>query len=128
MKARFSTALLFLSLSSAGCMSLQSGLANHTTVPAVERRIDAALPIGSTRQEIEAWLTEQGIEYKYWDNVIVGPLAGSCSEKDFVPIIEVIIPDTDRPHLVDGNILISFVLGHDGRLTERSVKWIGPDK
>ena len=121
------TAAFVVALSSlAGCTSLQSALTNHTTVSEVERRLDAALPIGSSRQEIEAWLTTQGIEHSYSDMPHAGsPVGNLAGDVHPLPTVVGIIRNTDRSLFVTGNIQLYFVLGTDGRLTQRLVKWIG---
>src|SRR5262245_19559949 len=127
MKPFIAATLVVTSVLFAGCTSLQSGLATYTTVPDVERRIDSALPTGSTRQEIEAWLTGQGIEHSFSDlpYLKMTTATGSCLsdlENRSGGTIVGIIRNTDRSLFATGNIQLLFVLGKDGRLTERVVK------
>src|SRR5262249_19403161 len=107
MERRIAAVLLLTPTLLAGCTSLQSGLANCTTVPEVARRVDSAPPIGSTRQEIEAWLTGQGIEHSFTDHPRVHRGGGQwVRDENCSGIIGGIIRDTDRSLLVTGNIRV----------------------
>src|SRR3954467_14873562 len=107
-----------------GCASLQSGVANHTSVPDVERWVDSSLPIGSTCQEIETWLSAQGIEHSFSDLTYLNRTAGNCElEENYSGTITAIIRNTDHSFWVTGSIQLCFVLGKDNTLTKRSVKW-----
>jgi hypothetical protein len=110
-----------------GCVSLSSGVANRTLVPEVERRVDSVLPVGSTRQEIEAWLAGNGIEHSYTERPLVHRGAGIHwgSDEDCSGIIVGVIRNTDHSLLVSGNIQVVFVLGRDGHLVRRTVDWVG---
>jgi hypothetical protein len=126
MKLLTTAALFLVCVLFVGCASLPSGPANRTNVPDVERRVNAALPIGSTREEIESWLTAQGIQYSYSDRPYpkaTTEVVGVC--EDPTGSITGIIRNTDQSLLVTGNIQLRFNLGKDGRLTQRWVKWVG---
>ena len=117
--------LLVPSLLVGGC-SLHSGLTATTTVPEVELMVSGAVPPGSTRQEIEAWLAGQGIDFHYSDR----PRSESAVSRlpdagNYSGLIVGIIRDTDRSLFVTGSIQIYFLLDTDGRLSRWQVKRIG---
>jgi hypothetical protein len=97
------------------------------TVIEVEHRVDSALPLGSSRQEIEAWLTDQGFVCSYEVlPVIDTTLAKRVPDMDrYHGVITSIIRDTDRSFFVTGNILLYFLLDSQGKLARREVIWIG---
>jgi hypothetical protein len=106
------------------CVSSRS--TQTTTVEEVEQKVDHALPLGSTRQEIEAWLLSQGIEKCCSDH------PGDSSEIRRLPdadkyrsVIHGLIQDTDRSFWVTGSIQVYFLLDSDERLAKRLVKWVG---
>src|SRR5580692_8118686 len=97
-----------------------------TTVQDVKRQVDEALPIGATRQEIEAWLNSQGIDFSFSDQSDHDSIVKSYPpQKSSSGFICYLIRDTDRSFWVTGNIQVYFLLGTDSRLTEKVVKWIG---
>ncbi len=119
------TGLLTAALLLAGCV-LHSRKTT-TTVPDVEKKIDSALPVGSTRQEIEVWLSGENIEFGFTDK-----LGSSSALRERVPDLEnysgavvAIIRKTDGDLLVSGNIQMYFLLDPDGRLRKRVVYWVG---
>src|SRR5262245_294406 len=108
-----------------GC-TLTSPFTTHTTVPEVQRKIDAALPVGSTRQEIESWLTIEGIESEYtnlpfllstvnghehWEGKYSGTVLGTLRTAE---------PSPRRPR----NIRMYFVHDAEGHLSHRDVRWV----
>jgi hypothetical protein len=117
--------LLVSALLLGGCF-LQSWLTT-TNVPEVERKVDSALPVGSTRQEIEAWLAGEGIEFSFSNEPgSFSPLVARVPDAGSYPgVIAGIIRDTDRSFLVSGSIQLYFLLGPDGRLSRRVVRWVG---
>jgi hypothetical protein len=116
--------LITLGLLIGGCC-FHSGMTT-TTVPEVERRVDTALPAGSTRPQIEAWLTGQGIEHSFSDKPFLeSPNDNRHPDADYSGSIAGIIRDTDRSLFVTGSIQIYFLLDADGRLKRRLVKWVG---
>jgi hypothetical protein len=69
----------------------------------VERRVDSALPPGSTREEIEAWLTAQEIEHGFSDVPSLRTTTAGCGLQEVRGAggaIAGIIRDTDRSLLV----------------------------
>jgi hypothetical protein len=115
--------LMSLGLLIGGCC-FHSGMTT-TTVPEVERRVDTALPAGSTRPQIEAWLTGQGIEYSFSDKPLEAPAVNGPPETDYSSTIVGIIRDTDHSLFVTGSIQLYFLLDANGRLKRRLVKWVG---
>ncbi len=103
------------------------GFRRTVTVTEVEREVDRALPLGSSRRDIEAWLTGQGIGFSYSDQ----PATHSqVAERDaeassYQGVVVSIIRDTDRSLFVTGNIQLYFLLDADGRLARRLVEWVG---
>jgi hypothetical protein len=96
-----------------------------TTVADVQRKVDEALPLGSTRQEVETWLNNQGIEFNFSDQPYFSIGESYPPEKSSSGYIHFIIRNTDRSFWVTGNIEVSFLFGKDNRLTMKLVKWIG---
>ncbi len=118
--ALFVTPVLFM-----GC-SLNHGLTTRTTpISAVERRVDEALPVGSTRQEIEAWLTQQGIEHSFSDVPFLHSSTETMTDKNYSGVVQGILRGADRTLFVSSSILLQFVLDKDGKLKERYVNWAG---
>lgn len=108
-----------------GCLTLTKS--TTTTVPEVERKLDQALPVGSTRQEVEAWLTGQGIGSGFTDTPRSHSttLAALPDIDRYPSVVYGIIRHTDHSLLVSGNIQLYFLFGPDGRLQKRLVQWIG---
>ncbi|HSQ58771.1 MAG TPA: hypothetical protein VLM40_23820 [Gemmata sp.] len=94
-------------------------------MPEVERWVDAALPIGSSREQIETWLTEQGIEHSVSEIPVVECDGLHCRDVGKCLAVFGVIRNTDRSVLVNGSIQLTFFLEESGKLTERSVKWVG---
>ena len=109
----------------AGCI-LHSRLTT-TTIPKVEKEIDSALPVGSTRQEIEAWLTGENIEFGFTDKLssYTALVERVPDVRNYSGAVVAIIRDTDRDLLVSGNIQMFFLLDPDGHLSKRVVYWVG---
>ena len=108
-----------------GCCCFHSGMTT-TTVPEVERRVDTALPVGSTRSQIEAWLAGQGIEHRFSEMPFLeAPNVIGPPDTDYSGVITGIIRHTDRSLFVTGSIQLYFLLDADGRLKRRLVKWVG---
>lgn len=126
MRMRSVLAALGAALMAGGCAL--SGT-TRTTVAQVERQLDQALPVGSTRSEVEAWLEGERIESSYKER----PDANYSSVvNESVPDIGVykgvtaaIIRDTDRSMFVSGSIQLYFLYGPDDRLAKRIVRWVG---
>ena len=118
-------ALLVSTLLLGGCLALSKRVT--TTVPEVERKVEKALPDGSTREEVEAWLTAQGIKFSFADSTDSPEMARIVMDDiDRYPTaIQAMIFDTNRSFLVTGNISLKFLFGPDGRLQKRVVRWIG---
>ena len=125
MRRSQSAAICVALASFAGCTALQSGLANRTSVPEVERWVDAALPIGSSREQIETWLTEQGIEHSVSEIPVVECDGLHCRDVGKCLAVFGVIRNTDRSVLLTGSIQLYFILGTDDKLTSRSVDWVG---
>ena len=117
-------AALVAALLVGGCLPLSQS--KTTTVPRVERKIDEALPVGSTRENVEAWLTQQGIEYSFTDKLDDYTELKAMPDIDNYPTgIIAIVRDTDHSFFVTGSITLKFLFGPDGRLQKRVVRWIG---
>src|SRR5262245_9072393 len=103
-----------------GCVSLCS---TNTTVPEVERRLDSDLPDGPTRQEIEAWLASQGMEFSYRETPVVGSDLQKVPDiQKYHGVIVSIVHNTDRSMFVSESIQLYFLLDGEGRLANRVVK------
>jgi hypothetical protein len=111
-----------------GCL-IHSALTAVTvvTVPEVEQKVDRALSIGSTRAEIEAWLAGQGLESSFSDQPASFSYIADHDPvaSNYKGVVVSIIRDTDRSPFVTGNIQVYFLLGSDGRLARRLVRWVG---
>jgi hypothetical protein len=109
----------------AGC-ALTSPSTAHTTVQEVQRKIDAALPPGSTRQEIESWLATQGIESEYTNlHFLLSPTNGHEPwECNYSGTVFGTLRNADRSILGSRNISMYFVLDAEGRLSHRDVWWV----
>lgn len=119
------SAVLVLMLPLGGCLALYNR--TTTTVPEVERKIDQDLPIGSSRQEVEAWLTKQGIEFSFTDSP-TSRKEGLVAPEDidlYPTAISGIIFDASHSFLVTCNITLHFLFGPDGRLQKCVVGQIG---
>ncbi len=98
-----------------------------TTAPPIERRAEAARPVGSTRPRVEAWLAARGFEFGFTDD----PREHSRVAEPFPdprphPTAVVgLLRDTDTDFIVTGSIPVCFLFGPDGRLARRLVWWVG---
>jgi hypothetical protein len=119
------TCFLLSTLLVGGCLTLFRW--PSTTVPEVERKIDQALPVGSTRQDVEAWLIGQGIKFNFSDTPKShSSILNALPDIDRYPTaISGIIRDTDYSFPVSGSIELYFLFGPDERLQKRVVRWIG---
>lgn len=109
-------------------LGLPIGSARKTrTVSEVEREVDTAIPLGSSRRDIEAWLAGQGIEFSYSDQpASYSQIAKRDAEaSSYQGIVVGIIRDTDRSLFVTGSIQLFFLLDAEGRLAWRVVEWVG---
>ena len=122
MRRSQSAAICVALASFAGCTVLQSGLANRTSVPEVERWVDAALPIGSSREQIETWLTEQGIEHKFTTIPLVEDIGIHSREVGHCRAVVAEMSNPARSFFVTRDIRVYFVLGEDCRLILRMVE------
>lgn len=120
------SAVLLAALGCAGCVGTPK---NPTNVPAVETRVRQGVAAGASRQEIEAWLTSQHLEFGYGqvkpddhDSVIED---SGLDPASIGALITAAIPDTTRSIWVRVDIYIYFYLDHDGRLLKHRVEWIG---
>ncbi len=98
-----------------------------TTVPQIERRAEAALPVGSTRPQVEAWLAAQGFEFGFTDDPrAYSRVAEQVPDPSPYPTAIIgILRDTDGGIIVTGNIQVCFLFGPDDRLARRLVWWVG---
>jgi hypothetical protein len=101
----------------------------RTTVAQVEHQLDQALPVGSARGEVEAWLKDKGIESRYTEHPdarFSSVLNEAVSDLGaYKGVTCALLRDTDRSFLVTGSIQLYFLFGPDDRLAKRIVKWIG---
>lgn len=124
MYARTAVTLFVAPFILVGC-SLSHGVLARPTVPDVERQVDEVLPVGSTRQDIEAWLTQHGIEHSFSDIPFLRSVTPTAPDGDYSGFVQGIIRQVGRTSLVDGSIQLLFVLDKDGRLKERRITWLG---
>jgi hypothetical protein len=86
-------------------------------------QVDAAIPIGSTRTQIEAWLNQQNIEHSF--SVVPftdSPTISNALDPNYSGCVQAIIRDTDCVLPVTGSIILQFILNKDGKLKERWVR------
>jgi hypothetical protein len=95
----------------------------------VERMIKAALPPGSTRQEVEAWLGKQKIEYVYLKDVTgdrtndkTMPQIAGLKHEELSGMIRATIPDAHVHLILPGDMHIYFFFDLDGKLIKHLVR------
>jgi hypothetical protein len=90
-----------------------------TSVPEVEKRVQTAIPLGSSRGQIEEWLDSQQIEHGYAQSGGIDELPpqmqAGLQEKDYDGAVMAIIRDTDRSLFIRGDICIRFLIDHEQR-------------
>jgi hypothetical protein len=95
------------------------------TVAELERKIDRALPVGSTKQKIEEWLVFEGLEFSYIDrkpSTVTSDLRDLPNADKYHRLIVSIIRDNDRSLLVRESIQLNFLLDEKDRLADRVEK------
>jgi hypothetical protein len=104
--------------------------AHPASFPEVEKRIQNAVPPGSSRVQIEDWLDSQQIEHGYaqsrpFDDGLPYQMRTGLQEKDYDGVVMVIIRDTSQSFFVRGDICIRFLIDHEQRCAKCFVYWVG---
>jgi hypothetical protein len=129
MRALLQIAFLGTALMTAGCLLSSPTSTSRITVPQIEQQVDAALPIGSTRAEIEAWLVSQGFPASYeslqYPDAFVGSDLQEVRGDGYTGAFRVVINESYKFFLKDARtIQVVFLLGPDDRLARRIVRSI----
>lgn len=93
------------------------------TVGTVERLVRAEVPLGSTRQAVEAWLDRHNFSHEYYADVTLDrvdgqtpPRQAGLSERDLGGLVRGIVSDANVDPVYEGWISIYFFFDHEGKL------------
>jgi hypothetical protein len=118
----------WLALSSFGCLNLPK---NPMTVEQAQARVDEAVPMGATREQVESWLESQGIGCSYhlsaakeFDVQIECIETGEFNPEDLGGCVSARIPSKHQD-LFSWDIKLIFVLDKNGRTVRHLVTGIG---
>jgi hypothetical protein len=84
---------------------------------AFKRKVAEALPLGSTRKQVEAWLEGQGISHE-GEDILDGPGGKPIGIGTSTPYSKECLP---------GQFLLEFYFDSDGKLTEEYVRLLLPN-
>lgn len=114
----------------AGCVLVGVCVWYHwpsATVESVQRELNRSAPIGAPRAEVESWLNEAKLGYRYSTDFANSSILEQHAPEPraYSGYIQGILRDTDRGLFITGSILFYILFDDKDRVSKHVVKWIG---